>query len=111
MIDKDARYCPCCKCPIKLDCFCKHVLNCSKLSLNTLGESTIVTLPDPALGHKTVMKFENYKNKLKRPFIVYADTECTLNPSGDPKMKNYRRMFQILHVFISFVIMIVGKIN
>ena len=85
MINKDVRYCPCCKCPVKLNCFCKHVSNCAKLSLNTLGESTIVTLPDPSLGHKTVMKFENYKNKLKRPYIVYADTECTLNPSDDPK--------------------------
>jgi hypothetical protein len=26
----------------------------------------------------SIMKFKNYKNKLKRPFIVYADMEATL---------------------------------
>ena len=30
------------------------------------------------------MKFKNYKNKLERPFIVYADTECTLVKTNDP---------------------------
>ena len=30
------------------------------------------------------MKFKNYKNKLERPFIVYADTECTLVKNNDP---------------------------
>ena len=29
------------------------------------------------------MKFENYKNKLVRPFIIYADTESTLAPTTD----------------------------
>ena len=29
------------------------------------------------------MKFKNHKNKLERPFIVYADTECTLEKTTD----------------------------
>ena len=29
------------------------------------------------------MKFRNHKNKLERPFIVYADTECTLEKVYD----------------------------
>ena len=29
------------------------------------------------------MKFKNFKNQLERPWIVYADTECSLCPTGD----------------------------
>ena len=28
------------------------------------------------------MNFKNYKNKMERPFIVFADTECSLVPTG-----------------------------
>ena len=31
------------------------------------------------------MKFENHKNKLERPFIIYADTEATLKKTDDDK--------------------------
>ena len=31
------------------------------------------------------MKFENHKNKLERPFIIYADTEATLKKTNDDK--------------------------
>ena len=30
------------------------------------------------------MKFTNHENKLTRPYVVYADTECSLIPSDDP---------------------------
>ena len=30
------------------------------------------------------MKFTNHTNKLMRPYIVYADPECSLIPSDDP---------------------------
>jgi hypothetical protein len=29
------------------------------------------------------MKFENYKNKIMRPYVIYADTECTNVKSTD----------------------------
>ena len=51
--------------------------------MNTLGDSTIVTLPNLINGRAPVMKFTNHKNKLMRPYIVYADTECSLIPSDD----------------------------
>lgn len=31
-------------------------------------------------GKKQYVKFSNFKNKLKLPFIIYADTECMLEP-------------------------------
>ena len=30
------------------------------------------------------MQFKSHKNKLKRPYIIYADTECSLVPTGLP---------------------------
>ena len=82
--DKDTTFCPICKCSIKLQEFDKHISNCKKLSMSTLGDSTIVTLPEIRNGIVPVMKFTNHKNKLMRPYVVYADTECSLLPSNDP---------------------------
>ena len=49
----------------KLNEFNKHISKCSKLSLQTLNASTIVTLPQVSKkGYKPVMKFENYNNKI-----------------------------------------------
>ena len=45
-----------------------------KICFNDNLEDNIVKLPE--LGSK--MKFKNFKNKLERPFIVYADCEATL---------------------------------
>ena len=42
-------------------------------------EGSLIKLPDP----ESFMKFKNHKNKLERPFIVYADTECTLEKVFD----------------------------
>ena len=81
--DKDTTCCPICRCSIILKEFDKHISNCQKLSMNTLGDSTIVTLPKLINGTTPVMKFTNHKNKLMRPYIVYADTECSLIPSDD----------------------------
>ena len=57
--------------------------NCKKLSLHKLGDSAIVTIPEARNGKAPVMKFTNHKNKLMRPYIVYADTECSVIPSDD----------------------------
>lgn len=75
--NKYNRFCPYCTCSVKLNEYCRHVSKCSKLALDTLSGSTIVSLPNPECKSQCVMKFKNYKNKLMRPFIAYADTECT----------------------------------
>ena len=41
--------------------------------------STLSKLPEENKDH---MMFKNEKNKLKRSYIVYADTECSLVPTG-----------------------------
>ena len=88
--DKDTTYCPICRGSINLKEFDKHISNCQKLSMNTLGDSTIVTLPKLINGTAPVMKFTNHKNKLMRPYIVYADTECSLIPSnGDSREREH----------------------
>ena len=85
--DKDTTYCPICRGSIKLKELDKHSSNCKKLSMSTLGDSTIVTLPEIRNGIVPVMKFTNHKNKLVCPHIVYADTECSLIPSDDDPNK------------------------
>ena len=41
--------------------------------------STLIQLPKEDKAH---MLFKNHKNKVKRPYIVYADIECSLVPTG-----------------------------
>jgi hypothetical protein len=38
------------------------------------GEGSLIKLPEEG----SFMEFTNHKNKLERPFIVYADCESTL---------------------------------
>jgi hypothetical protein len=42
-------------------------------------EGSIIQMPKEGL----TMMFKNFKNMLERPFIVYADTECTLEKTND----------------------------
>ena len=68
-------------------------------------EGTIIQLPEPDdKGKIPSMKFTNFKNKLERPYIVYADMESTL-----VKTRIFMSMCLILVVFISFVHMILLK--
>jgi hypothetical protein len=60
------------------ECLTQHIPKCYKLQFK---ENALVTLPKP----NTYMKFENHKNKLERPFIIYADTEATLKKTNDDK--------------------------
>ena len=57
------------------DEFRTHLSKCYNFDTN----STLIKLPSPANAH---MQFKNHKNKLKRPYIIYADTECSLVPTG-----------------------------
>ena len=59
--DKDTTYCPICRRSIKLKEFDKHISNCKKLSMNTLGDSTSVALHDLRNGIAPVMKFTSHK--------------------------------------------------
>ena len=70
------RFCPICNGKISHDKFATHLKDCYKFA----KEGSLLKLPTEG----STMKFKNYKNKLKRPFIVYADTECTLVKNNDP---------------------------
>ena len=70
-------FCPYCEKPCD-DCLSSHIAKCYKIQFN---ENALVTLPAPG----KYMTFENHKNKLQRPFIIYADTESTLKKTNDEK--------------------------
>ena len=71
--NKDKSYCPYCEkqCEENMS---DHIKQCYKLQFN---DGSLLKLPDA----NSYMKFENHKNKLTRPFIVYADCESTLLPT------------------------------
>ena len=64
-----------CQGKIKLCDYSKHISFCYKFC----KEGSLLKLPEEG----SFMKFKNHKNKLERPFIVYADTECTLEKTTD----------------------------
>jgi hypothetical protein len=55
-----------------------HMRECYKLVQNT---GAILELPKEG----AVMEFQNYKNMLVRPFMIYADFESTLVKTNDPQ--------------------------
>jgi hypothetical protein len=77
--DKDNRFCPMCNGSIKLNEYEKHVSLCYTVRLDTTSDRTILEIPKKG----SVMEFTNLKNKMVRPYIVYADFECTLIPEGN----------------------------
>jgi hypothetical protein len=71
---KDRKYCPYCRKTIPAnEIFEDHVMTKHYDCQNNCN------LELPPEG--TTMKFKNYKNMLERPFIVYADFECSLIPT------------------------------
>ena len=64
-------WCPYCEKPQPEENIKDHIGKCYKLQFN---DGALLKLPEK----DTYMKFENHKNKLVRPFIIYADTESTL---------------------------------
>ena len=84
--DKDKRYCPWCENKFHIDKYDSHVKACHAMSCE--GEE-ILKLPPKG----SYMKFKNHKNKLMRPFIVYADCESTLQNYNDlSKTDNFERL-------------------
>lgn len=69
-------WCPYCEKPQQEENIRDHISKCYKLQFN---DGALLTLPDKG----SYMKFENHKNKLVRPFIIYADTESTLKQTAD----------------------------
>ena len=53
-----------------------HIKRCYKLQFN---DGALLKLPPP----NSYMKFENHKNKLTRPFMIYADCESSLITNDD----------------------------
>ena len=65
-------FCPYCQKNISVKDYCEnHLRDCYK---RACGEGSLIKLPEEG----STMKFKNHKNKLERPFIVYADCESTL---------------------------------
>ena len=71
---KDRAYCPYLRTVIKKDeIFEEHLMRKHYDCHNNCN----LSLPKEG----TTMKFKNFKNMLERPFIVYADFECSLIPT------------------------------
>ena len=68
--NKDKKFCPYCSKLYHLKKFELHVKYCYTDNF----ENLVASLPDEG----STMKFKNFKNKLERPFVVYADCEATL---------------------------------
>jgi hypothetical protein len=75
MVDKDKRWCPMCHKKIEMKEYRSHLSKCYKFC----QDSTLIRLPKVG----STMKFKNYKNTLERPYVVYADTECSLCQTCD----------------------------
>ena len=69
-------WCPYCEKPQPEEDIRSHIGKCYKLQFN---DGSLLKLPDEG----SYMSFENHKNKLVRPFIIYADTESTLKQTED----------------------------
>ena len=72
----DGSWCPYCEKHQGDEIMSDHIKKCFKLQFN---DGALLKLP----AEGQYMKFENHKNKLERPFIIYADTESTLVPTND----------------------------
>ena len=79
--DERKCFCPFCNHKVKGEHMDKHLACCYKLSKETGG---ILKMPKEG----SVMQFENYKNQIKRPFMVYADCECSLIATDEAEEEN-----------------------
>jgi hypothetical protein len=67
--DADKRFCPYCSKTYHHTKFDEHIKNC----YNQNFEDRIANLPPKG----SFMKFKNHRNKLERPFMIYADCEAS----------------------------------
>ena len=73
--DSEGRHCPMCDGKIAHKEYNNHISKCFKFAKN----GTLLSLPSKG----EVMEFKNYKNMIERPYIVYADCECSLIPTDE----------------------------
>lgn len=83
--DNHKMFCPICQKSVDMETWKSHISSCYKFGLN----GTLIKLPEA----NTFMEFNNYKNKIERPFMIYADTECTL-----AKTKNNSNIIHEHHI-------------
>ena len=79
--DKDKRFCPMCNGKIKICDYSKHVHECYKFACEG---SLLKKLPPKG----STMKFMNYREKMERPYMFYADMESTLVKYNDETFHN-----------------------
>ena len=73
--DKDKQFCPICSQKVPVDEYNAHLCKCYKFA----KESTCIKLPK----EDTFMRYISFKHMLERPYVVYADTECSLIPTNN----------------------------
>ena len=88
---------------IPMDKFQGHIKECHKEECHS---QNILKLADK----DTYMHFKNHKNKLMRPFMVYADTESTLQQCDDAGLSDKTECMS-KHVINSCCHLIVPEIS
>ena len=82
------QFCPYCRKNVNSnDYINNHVKDCYK---RCCEEGSLIKLPEEG----STMKFKNYKNKLERPYIIYADCESTLLKLDDKNGQNTMKLHQ-----------------
>ena len=75
---KGREFCPICENKILHEEFTEHLSQCQKFA----KEGSLLKLPEMEVDSKGAVKpymaFNNHKNKLERPYVVYADMEAPL---------------------------------
>ena len=80
--------CDRCLCHFKVGTsFQRHKLECENVN------KCRVIMPGEEEQENT-LRFRNYKNKEKVPFVVYADTECLLEPINDTNSTSKTKAYQ-----------------
>ena len=82
--DKGKEFCPICKKKVLHADFTKHLSSCLKFH----KDGTFIKLPECVDECKPCMSFKNHKNKLERPYVVYADIEATVAPYKHKRKRN-----------------------
>ena len=87
-------FCPYCnKNIIDGDFFDNHIKDCYK---RACGAGSLIKLPEKG----STMKFKNYKNQIERPYIIYADTESTLEKTDKDNLLHHHKTKSCCYYFV-----------
>ena len=75
------------------DFFDNHIKDCYK---RACGAGSLIKLPEEG----STMKFKNYKNKIERPYIIYADTESTLEKTDKDNLLHHHKTNSCCYYFV-----------